>query len=696
MASQEIAPPIVHEVLSSPGQPLDPAMRAEMEPRFGHDFGQVRVHTGARAAESARAVNALAYTVGRDVVVGVGQYTLGTAVGQRLLAHELAHVVQQSNAPALRDTQLRMGQAHDALEAKAEMVSQYVGMFGSLHGSWMKSHNAKIIDSVTSAPRLQRQLIGSELIGPAPALLPTPPVPAAVPAPRNIKVGQRAPDITSQGFYTWYVRMGNVDRAFVFQVGRQPGSERVSITFASLRPGMRNPELSRRTMVLAISPSATLAPRITDESETILSDTTLPDGASQKVITAELNEPGTESHIVTIILQHSFEIADVPFVPKEMGGSPYWGSARVESGWLAASDGYREISVNFPGVLPSKSLMAEGSRPFVHPRLGFGYVHPERGFVPYPYGHPLISAATKQRLGEELSRTGIHLIPVVGPLVMIGEALIGRSIWGRRLSTIERAILGVGALLAEIGPLIRAGRAAVAASRLSTVAGVSQLQALRMIMASRVLTAADRTTLERLSAEITAGRALSEADQVLANKLIGKMSESLKVAAARAEVEAVTGVARQPGRFHNLSSSMSADEARVGQALARDLNADVVRPLESTVRGVKNPDYILDDVAAELYSPRTGNIEKIIQKAVEKHEQAGVVVIDLTHSSVPAATVLGSAGRFWGKPEFADVGRLIFVQGDRVIGEALRPSSLAPTIVRGGTSAAAAASEEEE
>jgi hypothetical protein len=91
----ETAPPIVHEVLRSPGQPLDAETRAFMEPRFGHDFSQVRVHTDAKAAESARAVNALAYTVGRDVVFGTGQYMPGTSGGKRLLAHELTHVVQQ-------------------------------------------------------------------------------------------------------------------------------------------------------------------------------------------------------------------------------------------------------------------------------------------------------------------------------------------------------------------------------------------------------------------------------------------------------------------------------------------------------------------------------------------------------------------------------------------------------------------------
>ncbi len=95
-------PPIVHEVLRSPGQPLDPATRAFMEPRFGHDFGPVRVHTDARAAQSAQSVNALAYTVGRDVVFDAGQYAPHTREGKSLMAHELTHVVQQRDAPAPR------------------------------------------------------------------------------------------------------------------------------------------------------------------------------------------------------------------------------------------------------------------------------------------------------------------------------------------------------------------------------------------------------------------------------------------------------------------------------------------------------------------------------------------------------------------------------------------------------------------
>lgn len=96
---QSEAPPIVHEVLASPGQPLDAATRAFMEDRFGHDFSRVRVHTDERAVASAHAVGAAAYTVGRNIVFDRGSYAPDTASGQRLLAHELAHVVQQAASP---------------------------------------------------------------------------------------------------------------------------------------------------------------------------------------------------------------------------------------------------------------------------------------------------------------------------------------------------------------------------------------------------------------------------------------------------------------------------------------------------------------------------------------------------------------------------------------------------------------------
>ncbi|UWZ81736.1 eCIS core domain-containing protein [Occallatibacter riparius] len=89
------APPIVHDVLRSPGHSLDRSARAFLEPRFNQDFTDVRIHTGEDAARSAAAVRALAYTVGNDIVFGSGSYAPHTESGRSLLAHELAHVIQQ-------------------------------------------------------------------------------------------------------------------------------------------------------------------------------------------------------------------------------------------------------------------------------------------------------------------------------------------------------------------------------------------------------------------------------------------------------------------------------------------------------------------------------------------------------------------------------------------------------------------------
>ncbi len=92
------APRAVYDVLRASGQPLDATTRRYMENRFGHDFRDVRVHADTRAAASADAVAARAYTVGRDVVFGAGAYAPMNVEGRRLLAHELTHVVQQTTA----------------------------------------------------------------------------------------------------------------------------------------------------------------------------------------------------------------------------------------------------------------------------------------------------------------------------------------------------------------------------------------------------------------------------------------------------------------------------------------------------------------------------------------------------------------------------------------------------------------------
>jgi hypothetical protein len=119
------APPIVHDVLRSPGQPLDAASRAFMEPRFGYDFSRVRVHSDSQAAKSARAVNAQAYTVGSNIVFGANRGGAGNLSQQRLLAHELAHVVQQGAAPDLTPRGFAL-RADSAAESEAALAGNAI------------------------------------------------------------------------------------------------------------------------------------------------------------------------------------------------------------------------------------------------------------------------------------------------------------------------------------------------------------------------------------------------------------------------------------------------------------------------------------------------------------------------------------------------------------------------------------------
>ena len=120
-------PPIVNQTLSSPGNPLDSSTRSSMESRFGHDFSGVRIHNDSMAHESARAVNARAYTVGEDIAFASGQYNPHSHAGSHLLAHELAHTIQQRG---LQRAGNGVSMSHDSeyvrLEREADSVAAAV------------------------------------------------------------------------------------------------------------------------------------------------------------------------------------------------------------------------------------------------------------------------------------------------------------------------------------------------------------------------------------------------------------------------------------------------------------------------------------------------------------------------------------------------------------------------------------------
>ncbi|HEY3138393.1 MAG TPA: DUF4157 domain-containing protein [Blastocatellia bacterium] len=138
------APSTVSDVVRAPGEPLDAETRASMESRLGHDFSRVRVHTDERAAQSASEVNALAYTIGQDVVFARGQYAPHSSKGQKLLAHELAHTTQQSETRGALGGPTPIGARDSVFEHEADLAAE-----GLSRGS--------LISMTPSAPGLQKK-----------------------------------------------------------------------------------------------------------------------------------------------------------------------------------------------------------------------------------------------------------------------------------------------------------------------------------------------------------------------------------------------------------------------------------------------------------------------------------------------------------------------------------------------------------
>jgi hypothetical protein len=123
------APPTSEtELGNSSGQPLEPSTRDFMESRFGHDFGQVRVHADKQAEESAQELNANAYTVGHDIWFGAGSYSPETESGRHLLAHELAHVIQQSRGGPEPQRGRQSAHEHEASAAASAVTAGHTGV----------------------------------------------------------------------------------------------------------------------------------------------------------------------------------------------------------------------------------------------------------------------------------------------------------------------------------------------------------------------------------------------------------------------------------------------------------------------------------------------------------------------------------------------------------------------------------------
>jgi hypothetical protein len=161
-------PASVRDTLDTPGRPLDAGTRRFMEPRFGQDFSAVRVHNNVEAARSARDVNALAYTTGNAIAFAPGQYAPESSRGRQLIAHELAHVVQQRRGPAPQTDSISQPGDRDEMAADRASTAVLAG-------------DAPVPDVAGAGHALQRDAAGP----PSATALPPGAGPAKLPEPRK-------------------------------------------------------------------------------------------------------------------------------------------------------------------------------------------------------------------------------------------------------------------------------------------------------------------------------------------------------------------------------------------------------------------------------------------------------------------------------------------------------------------------------
>jgi hypothetical protein len=516
------------------------------------------VHADSRSAESAKELNTRAYSVGEEIVFGEGQYAPETGVGRRLLAHELAHVVQRyQGGGAGGDRVVRCAPPESAERRETP---------GPRQGDEAPTGSVQSYFVVVEILRNAKGLATRE----------PPDIEIALALVKDVETWMSA-----------VVTDENIDRHFRFRF--------------------------------------------------------------KNLTTAELLTKGARSEVESL--------------RSRLERAVRTGSTKRR----ATSEGLWNWAIN--------SVLGAGD-----------YLQIMSGDIPFE-ASPV--AVAVEEASKDLGRFVVEMTPVVGSIVMVGEAVVGKDIWGRPLSTTERAILGIAGMLAEVGTLIRAGKAATAASRLSKLAGIGRVRALQLVAFSRVLTQSERQTLRALAAEVRSGKALTAKQQAYVNRILGKVKEVERAQAIRAEVAARTGTRHQPGRFTDLAKKTAPEETRVGETLARELDADVIRPEKVEIAGLKNPDYVVNDVPFELYAPTAGDLAQVLGHTVQKHKQAGVVVVDLTAVRVSADEFVAQAHRLWANPRFVAVSRLIVVTGTRIVADLARPPSSLKTLLGIGVRGAA-------
>jgi hypothetical protein len=274
-------------------------------------------------------------------------------------------------------------------------------------------------------------------------------------------------------------------------------------------------------------------------------------------------------------------------------------------------------------------------------------------------------------------------LPVVGSLVSIGEATLGRDLSGRKLSPTERALIGGLTVLSEIGTIFRATEGVTSALRLSALSrlsnaalqNVGRMEAVMLVAGARALTSRQKALLRQFAQLIRSGARLS-ADQLLeATRLLAKVDEGAMIAVARSRNarQLATGV----GVLVEAGAKPSAVERHIAAIVQEYLGAPNILALAER-EVVPTAEFLLGRTLIDAYAPTTSKVANLVGEIGKKHRQAGVIAVDLSRAPVRTAQVEAEISRvgFWGHPDRVDISRIIVIDGGRVTADLARPSAL--------------------
>jgi ubiquinone biosynthesis protein UbiJ len=281
----------------------------------------------------------------------------------------------------------------------------------------------------------------------------------------------------------------------------------------------------------------------------------------------------------------------------------------------------------------------------------------------------------------------VSLVPVFGQLYNLGMAAYGKTLLGRQRSALERVLL-VGSTLLDVATLkgAKVTSRALLAAKISNygqveVKGFASVgDALAMAVGARELASHELADLSRIGALVRSGATLTAGDVVLANRLVARMREAGTVAEWLSIVEELTGQLEQKGKYITQLKQvqLGPGEADAGQATAAALGEQVVALPKTTpdlyrngivstttgafqtIDGVKNPDLLIGRELADIVVPETPNMNSLIGSIGAKGRQGGTVVINLAaRSPIRAPELVSALPRFWGRPEFLTISRLV-------------------------------------